>query len=83
MGKKGKQLTQPDPISGTAIVTAQAVDTLVGALRDDGQPHTDESAAAFVLKAREDAKLELPTPGELAQALAYLRRQREVEGETK
>jgi hypothetical protein len=83
MGKKGK-LTQPDPISGTAIVTAQAVDSLVGAIRDgDGQPHTDESAAAFVLKAREDAKLELPTPGELAQALAYLRRQREVEAETK
>lgn len=77
MAKKGKK---PAPISGAAIVCAQAVDTLSGqAVREDGQLHTDESAIALVLKTREDAKLENPTPGEVEQALAYLRQQRDVE----
>jgi hypothetical protein len=75
-----KLRTEPTaPISGEAIATAQAVDTLIGAFDDDGHPYTVDSATAHVLKAREDAKLPLPTPTpqELVEALDYLKRQRE------
>jgi hypothetical protein len=78
-----KLRTEPTaPISGEAIATAQAVDTLVGTFDDDGHPHTVDSATAHVLKAREDAKLPLPTPQALVEALDYLKRQREREGGT-
>jgi hypothetical protein len=72
-----KKLRTEPPIGGAAIATAQAVDTLIGAFDDDGHPYTVDSATAHVLKAREDAKLPLPTPQEFVEALDYLKRQRE------
>ena len=78
MGKTPKLRTEP-PIGGTAIVTAQAIDTLSQAERVPGLLHTIETATEVVLKERQEAGLPIPTPVELVEALDYLKRMRDRE----
>lgn len=77
---KKKPPTHSPLIPGdVALVTAQAVDLLAQGLADDGTPHTVLSATQLVLAQREAAKLPLPSPQELDEALAYVQAQREQE----